>query len=68
MNRKQRLAVIEALAKLDRVVARTKLRLKAMDERDTAPPPSESQYWRPKGDKPHDDDQWLKDGGWSGKR
>lgn len=33
-------------------------------ERPGPPPASESIYWRPKGEKPSEDAEWLKDG-WS---
>jgi hypothetical protein len=32
------------------------------------PPASESMFWRPKGGKLSAEAQWIKDGGWSGKR
>jgi hypothetical protein len=58
--------VLAALQAQQRVIARTKLRLRKLEEADE-PPVSNSQYWRPKGEKPQEDAPWLKDG-WSGKR
>lgn len=69
MNRREaREAIMASIAATDRIIARTKLRLKAMEERDDSPPASESMYWKPKGEKPQEDAPWLKDGGHSGKR
>jgi hypothetical protein len=54
---------LEALRAQARLLARTQLRLRKLEEADE-PPASNSQYWRPKGEKPQEDAPWLKDG-WS---
>ena len=50
----------------ERLIVRTKLALKKLEESKDEPA-SNSQYWRPKGERRHIDAPWLKDGGWSGK-
>ena len=58
---------LELLEEIRRAIARERLAAKrAAAPKD--PPASESSFWRPKGARPHGDEQWLKDGGWSGKR
>jgi hypothetical protein len=57
--------IFEQLAATDRLIARTKLRLRKLEASD--PPASNSIYWRPKGAQPQEDAPWLEDG-WSGKR
>lgn len=52
---------------MNRLIARTKMMLRRMEERDADPPASESFYWRPKGERRQEDAPWLDDG-WSGKR
>ena len=51
----------------ERLIVRTKLALKKLEAAKDEPA-SNSQYWRPKGERQHVDAPWLKDGGWSGKR
>jgi hypothetical protein len=62
-RRDDRERVFAQLEATNRLIARTRLRLRKMEEADE-PPASNSQYWRPKGEKPQEDAPWLRDG-WS---